>query len=203
MSPVQENTDSPVVPASAPEVPEAEKVKTIEIMEPNKPEEMEIENENTPPKLYFAKLTEHASAPTKGSKFAAGYDLKSAYDAVVPKRGSCLVKTDIQIQLPTGTYGRIAPRSGLALKNKIDVGAGVVDEDYRGNIGVILFNHADEDFIVTKGDRIAQLICEKICYPEAVEVKTLDESERGAAGFGSTGGVKKIKLDGAGTGKEN
>jgi len=145
-------------------------------------------------KLLFVKLSEHASAPTKGSKYAAGYDLKSAYDVIVPKRGSVLVKTYIQIQLPEGTYGRVAPRSGLALKNKIDVVAGVIDQDYRGNIGVILFNHSDEDFDVAKGDRIAQLICEKIVYPEAVEVENLDVTERGVDGFGSTG-VKKAKLD--------
>jgi len=139
------------------------------------------------PVLRFVKMTDKAHAPTKGSKLAAGYDLKSAYVATVPARGSCLVKTDIQIQLPRGTYGRVAPRSGLALKNKIDVGAGVIDEDYRGNVGVILFNHGDEDFQIAEGDRIAQLICEKIAYPDIVEVKSLEDSERGEAGFGSTG----------------
>jgi dUTP pyrophosphatase len=138
-------------------------------------------------KLYFVKLSETAQVPTRGSKLAAGYDLKSAYKVTVPARGSALVKTDIQIQLPTGTYGRVAPRSGLALKNKIDVGAGVIDEDYRGNVGVILFNHGDVDFEIEVGDRIAQLICEKIAYPEAVEVESLEDSERGEGGFGSTG----------------
>lgn len=73
------------------------------------------------------------------------------------------------------------------MKNFIDVGAGVVDEDYRGNLGVVLFNHSDQEFDVKKGDRIAQLICEQIFYPEIKEEKTLDETERGAAGFGSTG----------------
>ncbi|CAG7732691.1 unnamed protein product [Allacma fusca] len=138
-------------------------------------------------KLYFVRLGETAQVPTRGSKLAAGYDLKSAYKVTVPARGSALVKTDIQIQLPSGTYGRVAPRSGLALKNKIDVGAGVIDQDYRGNVGVILFNHGDVDFEVEVGDRIAQLICEKIAYPDAVEVENLDDSERGAGGFGSTG----------------
>ncbi|CAL8143259.1 unnamed protein product [Orchesella dallaii] len=128
-----------------------------------------------------------AHVPTKGSKYAAGFDLKSAYEYTVPKRGSCLVKTDIQIKLPEGTYGRVAPRSGLALKNKIDVGAGVIDQDYRGNVGVILFNHGDEDFKIAEGDRVAQLICEKIEYPEIQEVESLDETERGEGGFGSTG----------------
>ena len=86
-----------------------------------------------------------------------------------------------------GCYGRIAPRSGLAHKNFIDVGAGVIDSDYRGNVGVILFNFGEQDFEVKKGDRIAQLICEKIEYPDLIEEEELAESERGDGGFGSTG----------------
>lgn len=89
--------------------------------------------------------------------------------------------------MPEGTYGRVAPRSGLAWKNFIDVGAGVIDQDYRGNVGVILFNHSDVDFDVKKGDRIAQLICERIAHPNVVEVKSLSETARGEGGFGSTG----------------
>lgn len=81
----------------------------------------------------------------------------------------------------------LAPRSGLALKNFIDTGAGVVDYDYRGNVGVILFNHAEVDFEVKKGDRIAQLILERICMADAVEVDELNDTVRGAGGFGSTG----------------
>ncbi|XP_059051986.1 deoxyuridine 5'-triphosphate nucleotidohydrolase [Achroia grisella] len=139
------------------------------------------------PTLKFSRISNNAFTPTKGSEKAAGLDMKSAYDCIVPARGKALVKTDLQIELPPGCYGRVAPRSGLALKNCIDVGAGVIDEDYRGNIGVILFNHSDEDFHVKKGDRIAQLICEKIFYPTVVEVKGLTETKRGEGGFGSTG----------------
>ncbi|CAD6239490.1 GSCOCG00008714001-RA-CDS [Cotesia congregata] len=137
--------------------------------------------------LKFAKLTDKAFAPTKGSALAAGYDLRSAYDCVIPARGKELVKTDIQIEVPNGTYGRVAPRSGLAWKHFLDVGAGVIDADYRGNLGVIIFNHSDEDFKVAAGDRIAQLICEKIEYPELEELPSLDETKRGEQGFGSTG----------------
>lgn len=115
------------------------------------------------------------------------FSLISAYDIVVPARGKAIVKTDIQIELPEGCYGRIAPRSGLAAKNFIDIGAGVIDEDYRGNIGVVMFNHADTDFKVAKGDRIAQLICERIFYPTLEECKELTDTTRGAGGFGSTG----------------
>lgn len=76
----------------------------------------------------------------------------SAYDCVVPSKGKALVKTDIQIELPSGCYGRVAPRSGLAHKNFIDVGAGVIDEDYRGNVGVILFNFSEEEFKVIENE---------------------------------------------------
>ncbi|XP_063978426.1 deoxyuridine 5'-triphosphate nucleotidohydrolase, mitochondrial [Diachasmimorpha longicaudata] len=137
--------------------------------------------------LKFAKLSEKAFAPVRGSTQSAGYDLRSAYEYVVPARGKELVKTDLQIEVPEGTYGRVAPRSGLAWKNHIDVGAGVIDADYRGNVGVVLFNHSDSDFKIAPGDRVAQLICERIAYPDLMEVKTLDSTERGAGGFGSTG----------------
>lgn len=111
----------------------------------------------------------------------------SAYDYTIPAHGKQVVLTDIQIEVPTGCYGRVAPRSGLAAKNFIDVGAGVIDEDYRGNVGVILFNHGPEAFEVKRGDRIAQLICEQIVYPQLEEVSSLSETVRGAGGFGSTG----------------
>lgn len=107
--------------------------------------------------------------------------------AVIPARGKELVKTDLSIAIPKDTYARIAPRSGLAWKHFIDTGAGVVDYDYRGNVGVILFNHADKDFEVKKGDRVAQMILERITTPEVVEVEDLEATERGAGGFGSTG----------------
>ncbi|XP_012657280.1 deoxyuridine 5'-triphosphate nucleotidohydrolase, mitochondrial isoform X3 [Otolemur garnettii] len=137
--------------------------------------------------LRFARLSEHATAPSRGSARAAGYDLYSAYDYTIPPMEKAIVKTDIQIALPSGCYGRVAPRSGLAAKHFIDVGAGVIDEDYRGNVGVVLFNFGKEKFEVKKGDRIAQLICERIFYPEIEEVQVLDDTERGSGGFGSTG----------------
>ncbi|NWU43579.1 DUT protein, partial [Hylia prasina] len=138
-------------------------------------------------RLRFTKLSENAFAPSRASPRAAGYDLHSAYDCVIPPKEKAVIKTDIQIALPAGCYGRIAPRSGLAAKHFIDVGAGVIDEDYRGNVGVVLFNFGKETFEVKKGDRIAQLICERVCYPELEEVEALDETERGEGGFGSTG----------------
>ncbi|XP_023012863.2 deoxyuridine triphosphatase [Leptinotarsa decemlineata] len=138
-------------------------------------------------KLRYSKVVPEAYIPTKGSLKAAGYDLRSAFDITVPARGKALVDTGLKIELPEGCYGRIAPRSGLAVKNFIDVGAGVVDEDYRGVLKVVLFNHSDTDFEVRSGDRIAQLICEKIYYPVLEEVQELTATERGEGGFGSTG----------------
>ena len=97
------------------------------------------------------------------------------------------MKTGISIAVPDGCYGRIAPRSGLAVKNYIDVGAGVIDADYRGEVGVVLFNHYDEDFHIKKGDRFAQLILEQIKTPPVKETADLPSTERGEIGFGSTG----------------
>lgn len=125
--------------------------------------------------------------PTRASVLSAGYDLSSAIETKIPARGRVLVPTDLSIAIPEGTYARIAPRSGLALKHAIDVGAGVIDADYRGPVGVILFNHSDVDFEVKAGDRIAQMILEKIITPEVMEVEDLDSTLRGEAGFGSTG----------------
>ncbi|KAL2088912.1 hypothetical protein ACEWY4_015811 [Coilia grayii] len=158
-----------------------------EAVSPSKKSRTELVTDISKPVLKFAKLTENATVPTRGSAKAAGYDLYSAYDCSIGPMDKAIVKTDIQIAIPHGCYGRVAPRSGLAAKHFIDVGAGVVDEDYRGNVGVVLFNFSKETFEVKKGDRIAQLICERICYPDLQELQTLDETERGEGGFGSTG----------------
>jgi len=141
---------------------------------------------SSPPLLRFVKLSKHAHTPTRGSPKAAGLDLYSASSTTVPARGKELVFTERQIKLPDGCYGRIAPRSVLALNHHIHVGGGVIDQDYRGN-GVIIYNHSDAPFIITSGDRIAQLICDKVSYPTVQQVQTLDITERGEKGFGSTG----------------
>lgn len=145
------------------------------------------ESSNLLPFLKVKKISEKAILPSRGSSLSAGYDLSSASETKVPARGKALVPTDLSIAIPEGTYARVAPRSGLAWKHSIDVGAGVIDADYRGPVGVILFNHSDVDFEVKAGDRIAQLIIEKIVTPEVVEVNDLDATVRGAGGFGSTG----------------
>lgn len=98
--------------------------------------------------LFVKKLNAEAVLPKKGSKFAAGYDLSASEDSIVPAEGKAIIKTGLAIKTPADTYGRIAPRSGLAVKNHIQVGAGVIDEDYRGEVCVVLFNHSKTDLIV-------------------------------------------------------
>lgn len=88
---------------------------------------------------------------------------------------------------PEGTYGRIASRSSLSVLHKVEVVAGVIDPDYRGEIFVNLFNHSKNDFIINIGDRIAQIICEKISIPKLEEVYHMPETTRGSGGFGSSG----------------
>ncbi|KAI5961779.1 DUT1 [Candida margitis] len=133
--------------------------------------------------------SERAQLPTKGSALAAGYDLYSSEDAKIPAQGQGLVSTDISIIVPVGTYGRVAPRSGLAVKHGISTGAGVIDADYRGEVKVVLFNHSTKDFEIKKGDRIAQLVLERIVNAdiEQIDLEGLSNTERGEGGFGSTG----------------
>lgn len=137
--------------------------------------------------LLVKKLSPHAILPTRGSSYSAGYDLYASKSIVIAARSRGIVDTDIAIALPQSTYGRVAPRSGLAVKSGIDVGAGVIDEDYRGHVMVLLFNHSDAEFVVNAGDRIAQLIIEQIVTPPVQEVTELTDTTRGTGGFGSTG----------------
>jgi len=137
--------------------------------------------------MLVKRLRAEAAMPVRGSEHAAGFDLAAAEEAVVPAGGKAIVKTGLAIAIPAGTYARIAPRSGLAAKKMINIGAGVVDYDYRGEVGVVLFNHGSEDFAVAAGDRIAQLILEKVSMVPCTEVQTLDDTARGSGGFGSTG----------------
>lgn len=138
--------------------------------------------------INVKKLSENATVPTQGTAFAAGYDLYAAEDALVVCGTRKLIKTNISMEITPGYYGRIAPRSGLAYKNGIDILAGVIDSDYRGDIGVILYNtDKNIDFSVKKGDRIAQIIFEA-CYTATLNnIDILDNTLRQAGGFGSTG----------------
>ncbi|UKS51826.1 ORF2 [Falcon aviadenovirus A] len=147
------------------------------------------------PVLRFKRLSVYAIPPVRSSRGAAGYDLHSAKNIDVLPLSNAVIPTDLMLQLPDGCYGRIAPRSGLAAKFFIDVGAGVIDRDYRGNVAVVLFNFSKHVFHIRRGDRIAQLIIERIYTPTFVEDENLDETARGTDGFGSTGiGVKTTTI---------
>lgn len=140
--------------------------------------------------LRIKRLSEKATLPIRGSKDAVGYDLSSMENTIVPARNKALIRTGLSFEIPKGLYGRVAPRSGLACKKSIDVGAGVIDPDYRGEVGVLLFNHGDEDFPVKEGDRIAQLILEQVKILKVEQVSNQDhlsKTERGVSGYGSTG----------------
>lgn len=136
--------------------------------------------------VYIKKVRENARIPTRATTGSVGYDLCSVDSGVVPAKSKLIVDTGIAVSICEGCYGRVAPRSGLAAKKSIAVMAGVIDQDYRDSIKVILFNHSDEDFVFEEGDRIAQLIFEKVELPTFVEGELCD-TERGINGFGSTG----------------
>lgn len=117
----------------------------------------------------------------------AGADLKSAVADVVPARGKKLIATGIRLKLPPGHVGLIWPRSGLAIKHSLDCGAGVIDSEYRGEVKVLLFNHSDTDYAIQPGDRIAQLLVQKVERMDFIRVDQLEDTDRGGNGFGSTG----------------
>jgi len=137
--------------------------------------------------LRVKKLVDSAQLPTRSSEAAVGYDLHSVNGYVILPGRRAVVSTGISVQLPPGVYGRVAPRSGLAVKNGIDVGAGVIDPDYTGELKVVLFNHDQNPFVIKPGYRIAQLILERCEVPPVLEVQRVVETQRGQSGFGSSG----------------
>jgi len=132
------------------------------------------------------KLGDKAIIRTKGSPFAAGHDISALTDGLVPAKGQTMVEMGIAIGLPQGTYRRLAARSGMASKMGIAVGRGVIDADYTGEVKVILRNHGEADCVFNAGDRIAQLIIEKVANAHGMEVDDLGITERGTIGFGSS-----------------
>ena len=122
----------------------------------------------------------------------------SAYNYVISPGLRQLVDIDLSLSVPFGCYGRVAPRTGIALRNGILIGgkgllltktlfsffiAGVIDADYRGSIRVLVFNLGDEPFTISKGEPIAQIICERICYPGLLEVDSIDTTLTQDSGF--------------------
>lgn len=140
--------------------------------------------------LKIKKLAVDAQIPTKGTPASAGYDLYSYEEGVILPQSQLIVATKISMEIPHGHCGLIWPRSGLSAKNGIETGAGVIDQDYSGEIKVILHNHSKVPFEYKKGMRIAQILIIPVASPN-VEVieddKQHTESKRGDGGFGSTG----------------
>lgn len=135
------------------------------------------------------KRTETHKLPQYETPQSAGADVRSKIDTIVPAHGRVLIPTGIFVAIPEGYEIMVRPRSGLALKKGITVlnTPGCVDADYRGEVGVILFNTTNEDFPVAKGDRIAQIVLNKVEQINWIVVDELDETERGDGGFGHTG----------------
>jgi dUTP pyrophosphatase len=140
--------------------------------------------------ILVTKLDNDAVIPTYAKPGDAGADLYSISDLVLAPGERALVRTGIAIALPNGYVGLVHPRSGLGLKNGISVvnTPGTIDAGYRGEIGVVLINHdLHESFQVKKGDRIAQLVIQKVENADFKLVNQLPESERATGGYGSTG----------------
>ena len=134
--------------------------------------------------------------PTNGSDKAAGHDLYANEETEIPAREQAVIGTGIAIGLPHDTYGRIAPQSGLAVKHRLTTNADVIDADYTGEVKVVLVNQGNQQYQVKKGDRIAQLIIEKINNQELQEVVELDSTKRGNQGFGSSTTTKAQSVKG-------
>jgi dUTP pyrophosphatase len=139
--------------------------------------------------LEFKKIHPDASLPAYAHAGDAGMDVRSVDDLTIPAGGRALVKTGLVALLPPGYELQVRPRSGLALKFGVTVlnSPGTIDSGYRGEIGVILVNFGAEPFVVAKGDRIAQLVVASYVSAEVAETRTVDETERGEGGFGSSG----------------
>lgn len=139
--------------------------------------------------LPFKRIHPDAVLPAYAHPSDAGMDLRSVDELVIPPGGRALVHTGLVMALPPLYEAQVRPRSGLALKHGVTVlnAPGTVDSGYRGEVGVILANFGDVDFPVKKGDKIAQLVIAPVTQPVIAETEFVDETDRGAGGFGSTG----------------
>ena len=139
--------------------------------------------------LKFKRIHPDAVLPAYAHPSDAGMDIRSVEDIVIPAGKRALVHTGLVMLLPPMYEAQVRPRSGLALKSGVTVlnTPGTIDSGYRGEVGVILANFGDADFQVKKGDKIAQVVIAPVTQPEVVETDEIDETDRGAGGFGSTG----------------
>ena len=140
--------------------------------------------------VKFKKLNKDAIIPDYAHKGDAGMDLYSIQDDIIEPLTWKLIPTGLACELPEGTEGQVRSKSGIALKNGVFVlnTPGTVDENYRGEIGVVLYNlNTKEPFVIKKGQQIAQYVINAIEYVDTIEVEQLDSTDRGEGGFGSTG----------------
>lgn len=139
------------------------------------------------------KLNPEGIIPDYAHRGDAGMDLYSIEDTVIPSGKYKIVKTGIAIEIPKGFEAQIRSKSGIAVKNGVFVlnSPGTIDECYRGELGVILCNLGERDYFIKKGEKIAQMVFNKVEYLSPVEVNKLSSTERGEGGFGSTGLKKK------------
>ncbi len=141
--------------------------------------------------IKIKKLNPNATIPSRGSKYAAGYDLYACIDGdiIIPPHQNVKIGTGLSIAVPDGYFGAIFARSGLAARQSLRPAncVGVADSDYRGEYIVALHNDSDEPKLIKSGDRIAQLVIMPFLAADFTETDSLDETERGEGGFGSTG----------------
>ena len=141
--------------------------------------------------VKFIKINEMAQTPTRGSLCAAGYDLSAAISSniTIPPHTTIKIGTGLAIELPDGTFGAVYARSGIASREGLRPAncTGVIDSDYRGEVIVALHNDSDVNRMVEPGERIAQLVVQPYVNIEFEEVETLNNTNRGSGGFGSTG----------------
>src|SRR5690625_142418 len=173
------------------------------------------ETDKIKPRVGFKRLSDDATIPTKAHATDSGFDLYASEDVIIEPGETAVVKTGIAVELPPGYEAQVRPRSGVTAKTKLRVQIGTIDQDYRGEIGVIVDNTLDypgitidyaltvdggaeriqeeyevtgNSYLIRKGDRIAQLVIQPLPAVEAYEIEgELDDTERGAGGFGSTG----------------
>lgn len=147
---------------------------------------MQSDTKSFPP-IKIKKLHPAARLPQRGTPFAAGADLFCVEAFTLEPGERKLAPTGLAVEIPPGFYGRVAPRSGLAVKHGIDTLAGIVDSDYRGELRVLLINLSGERVGFDAGERIAQLIIEQAAMCDYIWAEELSDTERGEGGFGSTG----------------
>ena len=138
-------------------------------------------------RIEFKRLDPRAVLPTRGSQLSAGLDLFCVDDLQIQPKSRIRAQTGLSVAIPEGFYGRVAPRSGLAAKHGLDVLSGVIDADYRGEIICLLYNTGDDPIVLPAGSKMCQLIIEKVVTPTPAWAEDLEETARGAGGFGSTG----------------